>query len=539
MEKEVVNYLHHLNSPVSEQLCKKRIASHPDYPSILAVSDTLQQLGIAHTVARSNKKNLSDLPLPILLHLNTAGGSLLPVYDAKDFENSGEKLNHWSGILIKAEPTTEIADKENKKALDEEKRFKILSSSLIMTVAGLVAIPLLLSFSWVPLLLTATALAGVLTGYFLFAKDLGITYRAVESFCNAGTGAGCGKVLRSEQGKLFGFITFSDLTLGYFAAQLVSIGLFVPLWVGSGLLAVLGWLSILALPMIGYSLWLQAVKIKEWCRLCLVVSGILAVQAFIFGYLFYSGWINPMAFVLPEVVMTLILFGLSGSSLLLLKQTVQQKNWAVQNEIAAARVKNSPEVFTGLLFKQRQVDTTPFDHDFLIGSPDAPIKLTMAVNLYCGPCKNELEQAKELLSIYPAEVSLSLRLLRSGDEGKTSGLLLHNWLLKVKNRSNGQSNGQELIDEWYEVMDSKKFADSHPVNGKLTEPEVTAYSTTHYDWVKNAKITQTPTTFMNGFELPPAYRVKDLVTLIPGLTDAFGNQTGLNSGKLNSKNAKK
>ncbi|MCC5912989.1 MAG: hypothetical protein JJU46_01330 [Balneolaceae bacterium] len=27
MEKEVVNYLHHLNSPVSEHLCKKRIAA--------------------------------------------------------------------------------------------------------------------------------------------------------------------------------------------------------------------------------------------------------------------------------------------------------------------------------------------------------------------------------------------------------------------------------------------------------------------------------------------------------------------------------
>ncbi|TVR35726.1 MAG: hypothetical protein EA390_01275 [Balneolaceae bacterium] len=533
MEQAVAAYLKYLNIPVSERYCKKRIASHPDYPSILAVADTLQQFGIPHTAVRANKENLSDLPFPSLLHLETAGGSLLPVFDAKDLEDSGEKLNHWSGVLIKAEPTTEIADKENKKALDEEKRFKILSSSFIFTVAGLVAIPLLLSFSWVQLLIIVTALAGVVTGYVLFAKDLGITYQAVESFCNAGTGSGCGKVLRSEEGKLFGFITFSDLTLGYFVAQLAAVGLVVPLWSGGGLLSVLGWMSILAVPIIGYSLWLQAFKIKEWCRLCLVVSGILAVQAFIFGYLFYSGLMNPMAFALPEAVITLLLFGLAGSSLLLLKQAIQEKNRAVQNEIAAARIKNSPEVFTSLLFRQRQVDITPFEHDFLIGSPDAQVKLTMAVNLYCGPCKNELEPAKELMSIYPGQISLSLRFLKSGDKGEISGRLLKAWLHSLKERKNGLPDGQALMDEWYELMDVEKFTSAHHLNDTLHPTEADAYLNTHYDWVKSAGITKTPTTFMNGYELPAAYRVKDLAALIPGLVDSFGNQIGLNTMKGN------
>lgn len=538
MEKVVTDYLKTLSIPVSERVCKKRIASHPDYPSILAVADTLQQLGIPHTVARANKENLSDLPFPVLLHLDWAGGSLLPVYDAADVKESEEKLNHWSGVLIKAEPASEVTDHENEKALKVEKRTRVLTPLLIFAAAGLVATSLSVSFSGMQLLLMVTALAGMVAGYFLFAKDLGITYRAVESFCNAGTGAGCGKVLRSEDGKIFGFITFPDLTLGYFSAQLAAIGLFVPLWTGSGLLLVLGWISILALPVVGYSLWLQAVKIKEWCRLCLVVSGILGLQALAFGYLFYGEMINPLAPVFPEAIMALLLFGVAGSALLLLKQIIQQKNLAIQNEIAAARLKNSPDVFTGLLFKQRQVDTTPLEHDFLIGSPDAPVKLTMAVNLHCGPCKNELEQAKELMSIYPGQVSLSLRVLKSGDEGKTSGLLLHNWLLKAKQSSNGQSNGQELIDAWYEVMDSEPFADSHPVNGKLTESEVTAYLTAHYDWVKNSGVTKTPTTFMNGYELPAAYRVKDLFALIPGLADAFGNQNGMNTMKVNASNAK-
>ncbi|MBE9048689.1 hypothetical protein IQ255_30655 [Pleurocapsales cyanobacterium LEGE 10410] len=114
--------------------------------------------------------------------------------------------------------------------------------------------------------------------------------------------------------------------------------------------------------------------------------------------------------------------------------------------------------------------------------------------------------------------------MKSRDGGETSGLLLKNWLMRVRGRSNGQADGQGLIDTWYEVMDAETFAIRYPVNGKLTESEVELYLNTHYDWVKNTGITKTPTTFMNGYELPAAYRVKDLFALVPGLVDSF---TGL------------
>lgn len=519
MEQAVTTYLKYLNIPVSDRYCKKRIASHPDYPSILAVADTLRQFGVSNTVARVNKEKPDELHLPVLLHLEIEGGSLLPVFEPRDLDAAGDKLNHWSGVLIKAEPINEIADKENAKALDDEKRFKFFITNLLLTVSVLVAIPLLISFSWVQLLLIATSMAGVATGYFLFAKDLGITYQAVESFCNAGTGAGCQKVLRSDEGKLFGFITFSDLTLAYFAAQFVSIGLLAPIWTGSALIAVFGWLSFFAVPMIGYSIWLQAFKIKEWCRLCLLVSGIMGLQAIIFGSLFYSELMNPFALVFTEAIMALLLFGLVGSSLLLLEQTIRQKNMAVQNEIHAARIKNSPEVFASLLFKQRKVDTTPFMNEFLIGEPEAPLRLTMVVNLFCTPCKNELEHAKELLSIYREQVSLSLRFLRSRDNGESSDLLLEAWLHELKKLNFVPFHGQQMIEKWYENMDKEKFKDFYPAIGAVSKNETKEYLQTHYSWVAHAGITKTPTTFINGYELPDLYRVGDLFPLVPGLLD--------------------
>jgi hypothetical protein len=180
------------------------------------------------------------------------------------------------------------------------------------------------------------------------------------------------------------------------------------------------------------------------------------------------------------------------------------------------------------------VDTTPFEHDFLIGKPDAPVKLTVAINLYCGPCKNELEKAKDLLAIYPGKVNLTLRLLKSGDKGESSGRLLKTWLGTLKQRNNGLPDGQSLMDAWYEVMDKETFASFHPINGQQPEAEVDRYMQAHYNWVKKADITKTPTTFMNGYELPAAYRVKDLVPLIPGLEDVYIDQKEANKKKENT-----
>lgn len=183
------------------------------------------------------------------------------------------------------------------------------------------------------------------------------------------------------------------------------------------------------------------------------------------------------------------------------------------------------------------MDTAPLENDFLIGSPDAPVKLTMAVNLFCGPCKNELEQAKELLSIYPGQVSLSLRLLRSGDNGESSRLLLKTWLHDLKERSDGMPDGQALIDAWFEVMATDEFSDLYPVTGDVSTAEADVYAQAHYDWIGQADISKTPTTFMNGYELPAAYRVKDLVPLIPGLVGVFGHMNGLYSKGVNLSSA--
>lgn len=99
-------------------------------------------------------------------------------------------------------------------------------------------------------------------------------------------------------------------------------------------------------------------------------------------------------------------------------------------------------------------------------------------------------------------------------------------------------DGQKLIKAWYEVIDTEKFLELYPVNERVSGSAAEEYLQVHYRWIKQADIAKTPTTFVNGYELPSAYRMKDLSVLIPGLLDVFGNQNGMNTMNVNSGSAK-
>ncbi len=69
MEQVVVDYLKYLGIPVSEKYRKKIILSHPDYPSLLTISDTLEKLGIPSQIGRIEKRHLPKVEFPFLTQI--------------------------------------------------------------------------------------------------------------------------------------------------------------------------------------------------------------------------------------------------------------------------------------------------------------------------------------------------------------------------------------------------------------------------------------------------------------------------------------
>jgi len=75
--KEVLKCLRTQSLPVAESHLRLRLESHPDYPSLLAVQDTLDELGINGYACQGTKEELKNENKPFLAHFNMSGGHVL------------------------------------------------------------------------------------------------------------------------------------------------------------------------------------------------------------------------------------------------------------------------------------------------------------------------------------------------------------------------------------------------------------------------------------------------------------------------------
>jgi protein-disulfide isomerase/uncharacterized membrane protein len=524
MEHIVVEYLKELNIPVSSTYCKKLIRSHPDYPSLLSIADTLERLGIGYQATKITKEIVEQLDFPYLLQFNGDQGELKLIMNQKDLPEIDDSERYTRGAVLQVEPTDSITDGNNNEQRSEETFLKATSISLIAAIAGMVAFSSIQVSSWMHVLLLITAIAGSMTGYLLIAKEVGVTYKPVESFCKQGEKTNCDAVLQSEDTQLFGKATLSDAVATYFIFQLLILSLFIPFVENElSFLAVLTVLSAVAIPVIGYSLYYQMIKVKTWCRLCLAVDGVLAVQAALFGGRYFHSSLQS-ANIQPGVLVTSGFFFIAvGAAVLLIKNKLREAKKATEVEIRASRIKNNPSVFLHLLTQQRQVHIPSDGMDLEIGKSDAPITLLMIGSLGCGPCKVGFEKAMQLVRAYPLKVSLRIRFLLSGAHNGAvtpDQYLLYYWQKKIYGKEDESIRTQKLLQTWYNRMDLERFKREYQitVNGDMQE-ENHALIDGWQKWFEQVDVNRTPTFFMNGYELPKEYRMEELMGLIPGVVE--------------------
>jgi len=73
------NWLRELKIPISKTYLKQQLHCHPDYPSLLSITDTLTDLGIENTTVQIQKDQLHEVTPPFLVHLNSNGGEFVVI----------------------------------------------------------------------------------------------------------------------------------------------------------------------------------------------------------------------------------------------------------------------------------------------------------------------------------------------------------------------------------------------------------------------------------------------------------------------------
>lgn len=283
MEVIIIKYLKILGIKFSPEYIIKYLLSHPNRYSLLSIKHLFENLGLQNSFIKINKCDLDKINFPFLIHFNDEQKKIKIINSKQDLKQT-VSLKNWTGIVITAKINSEINFSAEHKFLFKSKLFKKHIVGIIFIV--LVINPFLYinisSFSMHYLVLSITSLAGIYLGVVLILKDLGFTYQAINTFCERGIKSSCDHVLRSKEAKIFKYFSLSELVFSYFIAQYICLSTIVLFDIfSSDLLNLLRITSLLTIPVIILTLYIQYYKLKYWCKICLIIDLVLITQLII------------------------------------------------------------------------------------------------------------------------------------------------------------------------------------------------------------------------------------------------------------------
>lgn len=502
----VYNWLREMKIPVSKTYIKQQLLSHPDYPSLLSITDTLTELKIENAAVQIQKDQLHEVDTPFLAHLNGNGGEFVILKNRDNIDQQFPGFySRWGGVIIAAEKPLNWINKENSDWLKKDsKTVKALFFALSL-LAFFIFFSNIVLFDLVKTSLFLIAVLGIFVSWMIVSKDLGFENKIADQVC--GKDADCNSVIHSSKNKLSFDIGWSDGGIIYFPFLLMS--LFITSFnirVG-GIYPLFVLLAAASIPLSIVSIYYQWKMIKKWCRLCLVTVALLWLQFIVLlpesiNLLKYG--FSKTAFI--EIVQVSFILFLTTAAWLWLRPIIK-KNKNLQGEnFAAKRFSRNVDVFNALLEKQKKLNIKPEGLGITLGNPDAENTIIKVCNPYCGPCAKAHPIIDKLLD---ENDNLKVQILFTAtDDEKDSTAKPVKHLMALYER-NGRVI-QKALDDWYlaDRKDYDAFAEKYILNDELEKQAKKLRSMK--TWCDEVKIEFTPTFFINGYQLPKQYNIEEL-----------------------------
>lgn len=511
------NWLLTLGNKPDLKYCREQITMHPDYPSMLSVTDYLDGGRMQYQAVQANAASISQFNYPLLAHIRQPGQEYMYLINSiEDWDEQEEIKKYWSGIAIFPEKNSSWESEQNSLYRKNSNKDKIIAAMAMLSAGVLFAFVAFYMHSVSKVLFGFQSLLGVVISVFLAGSELGYQGEIVKQVCGIVKNGGCENVLKSSYAKGFFGITPADLSLLYFSTQFLFFlnSSLYPFFLQSIFL-----IAYAALPAAVWSIYTQAFKLRQWCALCIGVVIVLVCQA-------VTVTILPNFNILSAaVLLPLALF--FGFCILLYAVWYPVKQLVITNRtnrlklVELKRWTSDASLFVSQWKEEQAVDTTIWQNDLLIGNIHSPIIITVACNPYCGPCAQAHIQLDDILSRYGNNIKVQVRLVFNGYNMQDKTYLAAKAILQQASVLKDESALQQMLADWFEWMDIEKW--SKKWGNKSTEQDVSVLLRQHSDWVTNSSITYTPSFFINGKKMPGRYKVEDIEMLAPQLADMFRN----------------
>jgi len=517
-----------IRAKISRTTLEKEILSHPNFPSLLCISDVLMHHGIENITAEFEKGNYADLPTPFITQVT---GDLFTYFTV--IKNISKKQVYFfdlerhtwvkksytdfikkvSGVVLLIKPVKNIKEQDYDKKISAERRYTGLKYFIafclpfITLLSGSLAYLQIGSGFILPFLFSLVLLIGLSITTLLLWSEIDNSNPVMQQICSGGIKSNCEAVLNSRSA-IFG-ITWSAVGFVYFSGSLLSllsIGM-----VNQQALTILADLNLLAAPFIFYSLLYQWRVAKQWCKLCLAVQVVLSLLGTIS---LLAGWQtrNIMNSFNGQISIQLFIsftFPILLTGILFPALKKNKESQLIKRELQ--RLKNDPAIFDALLDQQKKLTEEPKGMGITLGNPDARYKIIKVCNPFCSPCARMHKQLEELIK-ENSSIQLQLIFTASNFAGDSRAAPVKH-LLAINDQKDSLLIS-EALDDWYvaKYKDYNAFAAKYPMNGELNKQGIKLYEM--HKWCINNKIQFTPTLFINGRQLPINYNIEDLKYLL-------------------------
>lgn len=479
---------------------KETFFSHPDYPSLYGVTESLELIGVDAVASMVSKDQVRELSDKFIALIEENGfEEMVLIHQIKDeikIQNTKGKMKNlsleeftknWNGITLLIE--------ENNQPKTNQTRARIGLMPTIISIIALILGTSLLSqlFSVLPFLMQLMTAFGVLASIFIFQENIGQPNPIVSKVCNGVHEAiSCASVIKSERGKLLLGITFADLPMLFFSSS------FLILSFDYSYFYIIGFISSLSLPLLCYSFYLQKFVIKQWCILCVITTAIIIVQSLLYLYQpNYFGWNSTLTFT--------VILGISFLFWASLKK-ILEKNILFSNKIYELnRFKRDFNVFKMLINKSESFSTQNLQ-GIQIGNKAAPIEIELFLCPSCDFCYKTYQHCYSLLEIYPKKVKFKIYfgLLDISDIENSDWLIAKNMMQYYLD-----SNSIEPLNDWYlrkmsiEVWERKW-------GQKVQDERITSIIKKHLVFCSFNNLKFAPVVLIDGKLLPQQYNAEDI-----------------------------
>lgn len=488
--------------------------SHPDYPSLLSVSDTFSFFGVNNIVAKVKKSNIDDLGenfIAVLVDDVLKRPKLnfiqkkTDVYILNDGKNQSKidltRLEEkWDNIVFKINENSDLESSYS------SSKFLILPSLILITL------PIFLFYfktNFFTNILIVLFFLGFLFSL-LTLKDLfGNKVEIINKFCNITKSSNCETILNSKKNKIFEILNLSDLSIVFFFYQIVFLTISI---ISNDVLPFFGLQKILvfsSIPLLLFSIYYQKFVENRWCPLCLSITLVILLEMIVL-LKFSIDFINIKA-----ILLSVMILSISFSSWKLLKGFLINQKELKDFQIKANRFIRNYTLFKNTILKNKnfQLPETPL----ILGNNNSKLVISIITNPFCGFCKKTHELVDKLISLFPEDIKIEILIKVDIEaEDNFNKNFYHNFMNNffVKDQSTFLNSinywySNKNINSWLEKFESKD------IDVKKFESIYNLFN----NWCIENDINYTPAIFINGFEYPDLFDRENLMYYINELIE--------------------